>query len=136
MAQIPLAARPQKDIRVKVGADNYEKHVSDINWPSNQTAQSWHGGTPDAIAPDLSEGDQVCNLTFIQAWDDEDSFCRFAFDHAGETVTISYKPHADSDVEFTAEVTLIRPQIGGKVNQFNESTISMPSTVPTLVPVP
>lgn len=136
MAQIALAARPQKDIRVTVGADNYEKHVSDISWPPNQSAQSWHGGTPDAIAVDVNEGDQVCNITFVQAWDDPLSFCRFCFEHAGDTVTIKYKPHGDDDFEVQAQVTIIRPQVGGKVNQFNESTIAMPSTVPTVVVTP
>lgn len=134
MAQIPLAARPQKDIRVQVGTDNYEKHVSDINWPGNQTAQTWRGGTPDAVAVDIAEGDQACNITFVQAWDDPDSFCRFMFEHAGETVTINYKPHADDDFEVSAQVTLLRPQIGGRVNQYNEATVALPSTVPTVVP--
>jgi hypothetical protein len=130
MVQKNATGRPQKDIRVKIEADNYEKQVSDVNWPNPATAVTWRGGTPDAIVSDIAEGNEVCNITLIQAWDDPESLCVFMFEHAGEKAQISYKPHADSNFEITAEITLMRPTIGGKTNQFNEATIACPSTTP------
>lgn len=134
MGQIAASGRAQKDIRFQIGTDNYEKHVSEVTWPPSQQAVTWQGGTPDAQLTDVSEGSPTCNITCIQAWDDPTSLVRFMFEHAGEQAVVRYKPHADDDFELEATITIMRPQIGGKVNQFNESTISCPSTVPVVAP--
>lgn len=126
--------RPQKNIKFEVGADSYEKQVSNVNWPGAQSAIYWQGGTPDAKVVDIAEGNEVCNITLIQAWDDPDSLCRFMFEHAGEEATVTYFPHADDDFAVTASITIMRPQIGGQVNQFNEATIACPSTKPVVAP--
>lgn len=139
MAANGNTGRPQKDIRVTITqADgqevHHEKQVSNVNWANPSTAAYWRGGTPDAVRTDVVAGNEVCNITMIQAWDDPDSLCRFMFEHAGEEAVIAYKPHADDDFEVGAKITLMRPQIGGPVNAFNEATVACPSTEP--VPVP
>jgi hypothetical protein len=134
MTQIEASGRPQKDIRFQIGADNYEKQVSAVEWPGTQQTASWHGGTPDAIVTDVTEGDPVCNITCIQAWDDPTSLVRFMFEHAGEQATVGYKPHGDDTFELTATITIMRPTVGGKTNQFNEATIACPSTIPVVKP--
>lgn len=135
MTQIEASGRPQKDIRFQIGPDNYEKQVNTVEWPGNQQTATWQGGTPDATVTDVTEGPQVCNVTCIQAWDDPESLVRFMFEHAGEQATVSYKPHADDTFEVTATITIMRPVLGGKVNQFNEATIACPSTIPIIKPV-
>lgn len=136
MTQIAASGRPQKDIRFQIGTDNYEKQVSEVTWPGSQQAITWQGGTPDAIVTDVSEGSPTCNITCIQAWDDPTSLVRFMFAHAGEEAVVRYKPHGDDDFEVEATITIMRPQLGGKVNQFNEATIACPSTVPAVVTGP
>lgn len=134
MTQIALAGRPQKDIRVQIGTDNYEMHCSNVEFPEpGGTVVRWQGGTPDAVLSDTTAGQNVCNVTLIQAWDDEDSLAVFLFDHAGEEAVIKYKPHSDAAFELQSTVTLIKPTVGGKVNQFNESTVAMPCTPPVRV---
>lgn len=133
MTTIDRAGRPQKDIRVQIGADNYEKQVSNIHFPSPST-KTWRGGTPDAKLSATND-DDVCNITLIQAWDEPDSAVRFFLEHAGEDAVVRYKPHADDDFEVEATITIIRPQIGGPVNEYNEATIACPSTPPVPVVV-
>jgi hypothetical protein len=131
MPTIPLSGRPQKDIRVQLGEDNYEKHCSNVEFPEPKgTVVRWRGGTPDAVLADFANTEQVCNITMIQAWDDGDSLCRFMFEHAGERVVLRYKPHADAPFEVESTVTLVAPTIGGAVNQYNESTVACPCTPP------
>lgn len=134
MTQKPAVGRPQKDIRIKIGVNNWEKQCSNVEFPEPDGATvRWQGGTPDAVLADTTAGQSVCNITLVQAWDEEDSLCNFMFDHAGEAAVIEYKPHAEMTWAFVSAVTLIKPTIGGKVNQFNESTIALPCTPPVKV---
>jgi hypothetical protein len=127
MTQQPASGRPQKDIRFRTGTDNYEKQVSDVHF-TPKSGTPWQGGTPDAV---LVDEQWTADVTAIQAWDDPDSFVRFAFEHAGETVAYEYKPHADDAFTLYGTLTLASPTIGGKTNQRNESTLSMPCSAPS-----
>lgn len=134
MTQIPVAAKPQNNIRFKVGpTDSFEMHVSSLELDSKDGAK-WTGGTPDAV---LIDEEHEASITFIQAWDDPESFCRFAFEHAGETLPYEYKPHAEDAFTLYGTMTLRRPKVGGKTGQRNESTIVCPSSEPsTTAPTP
>lgn len=133
MTQIPVAARAQKDIRFQIGEDNYEMHVSNVEWPDADEEKTWRGGTPTARVTDVVAGDDKCNITFIQAWDDPESLCVFMFNHAGEQADVLYKPHADAAFQLSATITIKRPAIGGKTGELNESTVACPSSRPLVV---
>ncbi len=128
MAQRPATGRVQKNLRIKVGDHNYEKQVSNVNWPG-QTGLTWRGGTPDAVVTDTAAQDELCNITFIQAHD-ADSFFSFCVDHAGETADVEYQHDASDTVKYSSTIRILRPEIGGPVNQFNEVTLGFPSTPP------
>jgi hypothetical protein len=131
MAQMTKAGRPQKDIRILVGADSYEKQVSDVNFAP--TTVTWQGGTPDAV---LEDATWILNITMVQALDDADSFSRWAFDHRGETVTVQWKPHADADFTLESEITVPAFTLGGPVGAYNTTTLACRSTEPTEVVTP
>lgn len=131
------AGRPQKDIRLSLTTGGgtpvttfFEKQVSDVNY--TPTTISWQGGTPDAV---LEDATYVVNITFVQALDDATSFARWAFDHRGETVHIEWQPHEDADFALESDITIPHFTLGGRVGQFNESTLSCRSTEPTPVVV-
>lgn len=132
MSQRPATGRAQKNLRLKVGDHTYEKQVSNVDWPG-QAGLTWRGGTPDAVVTDTAVNDEVCNVTFIQAPGDADSFWRFCFEHAGEQAAVEYQYDAGDTVKYTATITILRPQLGGRANQFNEVTVGFPSTPPVLV---
>lgn len=133
MTQRSTTGRVQKNLRIKVGEHNYEKQVSSVDWPGT-SGLTWRGGTPDAVVTDTANQDEVCNITFIQSPGDEESFWRFCFEHAGEKADVEYQHDASDEVKFTASITILRPQLGGQVNQFNEATVGFPSTPPILAP--
>jgi hypothetical protein len=124
--QLPKAGRPLKDIRLVVDASSVEKQVNDVNFAA--TTIEWQGGTPDAT---LQDATHVLNIVAIQAWDDDDSFIRWAFDHRGDTVTVGWKPHADSDFELECEATIPYFNIGGAVGGYLTTSLACPCTEPT-----
>lgn len=135
MAQIGVAPKAVKNLRLKVGTDNYEKHVSSIDWTPKSSTIQWAGGTPDAVFTDTSPEVWTANVTFIQDFETVDSFANFLLDHAGETAVVEYKPDADGDFGISATLTLGSPKIGGKVGTYNESTVAMGSTKPERIAV-
>lgn len=138
MAVQPLTARPQKDIVLTVGTSEYQKQVSNIDYTPNiqTTTETWQGGTPDATLTDTTTiTTWTLNITAIQQLDDPASYCRWAFDHAGETATAKWKPHADNAFQLQASFTVVPPKLGGAVGKRNESTMANPCngkpTIPT-----
>lgn len=136
MAQIDVAPRAQKNLRLSIGADTFEKHVSSVQWAPSSSTVEWRGGTPDAVFTDITSETWTASVTLIQDWETEDSLANFLLEHAGEKVTAAYKPDADGTFEITAEITLASPAIGGAVNAFNESTVAMGSTKPVVTTTP
>lgn len=135
MPQIDVAPRAQKNLKLTIGLDTYEKHVSNVQWlPAGSTIE-WRGGTPDAVFTDVTSPTWTANITLVQDWETEDSLANFLLDMAGEKVEVKYKPDADGRFEITATITLAPPAIGGAVNEFNESTVAMGSTKPVRTPV-
>lgn len=135
MGQIDVAPRAQKNLKLTIGADTFEKHVSSVQWTPSSSTVEWRGGTPDAVFTDTTAETWTANVTLIQDFETEDSLANFLLENAGEKVTAKYKPQADGDFEITADITLSSPAIGGAVNAFNESTVAMGSTKPIRTPV-
>ncbi|RZU64606.1 hypothetical protein EV379_0909 [Microterricola gilva] len=135
MPQINVAPRAQKNLKLSIGADTYEKHVSNVQWTPTSSTAEWRGGTPDAVFTDTTSPTWTANITLVQDFETEDSLANFLLDHAGEQVEMKYKPDADGTFEISATVTLAPPAIGGAVNAFNESTVAMGSTKPVRTPV-
>lgn len=124
-----VTARPQKDIVLKIGTDEYQKQVSNVQLvPNVQTNQSvWQGGTPDAKLTDSTTTiTWTLQVTAIQQLDDATSFLRWCLAHVGETAVVQWQPHADSDWTQQVTITIVPPTLGGPVNQRNESSLTFP----------
>lgn len=140
--QVAASGRQQKSIVVEVnvpgvnGADKrFEKHVSACSFEPNIPTEQWQGGTPDAQLGATGNATYSCSITAIQAWHDPASFVRFLATNQGKSATITYYPHDDVAYGWQADIVLPAPTMGGKVNQFNESTVTVPCTTPKEVAV-
>jgi hypothetical protein len=128
--QVENTGTIQKNLKLTIDDNTYEKHVSNIAWNPSSTTQNWQGGTPDSLLTDTTPSTWVAAWTILQDWQNPDSLINWVYDHQGEKVEVEYMPDADGDVTFTATVTIPDINIGGAVNAFNESTFSGPSTKP------
>ena len=133
-AQVAAGGRPQKSIVVEIATSGtgatdkrYEKHCSSVEISPTGGA-SWRGGTPDAVRSD--PGSSQLAITAIQAWDDVNSLVRFFAANVGKDATLTYFPHDDASFSATVTFVIPRPPMGGKVNQYNESTMTMPCSDP------
>lgn len=130
-----IAVKPLvlKDVLLKIAADNYEKHVSGVSWAANSSQISWAGLTPDAVFTDASAPTWALTLNYVQDWETEDSLAQYLFEHSGETVEMVFTPVKGSGKKtFTANVTIIPGAIGGEVNAYATTSVTLGSDKPVI----
>ncbi|WP_157001433.1 hypothetical protein [Agromyces laixinhei] len=136
MAQIAVNPLVLKDVVLSFGADSYEKHVSGVTFTPSSSTITWQGLTPDAKFTDVTAADWACQLDYVQDWDTADSLSQYLYENEGTEVAATFKPRSGSGPSFTAELVITPGAIGGVVNSYATTSVTLGSTKPVLVPAP
>lgn len=135
MAQIAVSPLVLKDVLLQIGADSYEKHVSNVTFTPSPTVVTWQGLSPDASFTDTGRASWTVSLTYAQDWDTPNSLSAYLFNHEGDTVEIEFAPRNGVGPSFIADVVITPGAIGGAVNTVSEATVTLGiSGKPVLVP--
>lgn len=121
-----------KDVTITLGANGYEKHVSSVTLTPKSSTISWQGLTPSASFTDITSPEWTVELEYIQDWDTANSLSKYLFASAGTSVIAVFKPKAANTPTFTSTVTLASGPIGGQVNKYATSKVTLGSTPPVL----
>lgn len=131
MTIAPLQHKKIANILFEIDGVNYGRHTPDASWAPTVQTVGYQGGTEDSIVQDIDVTGHVCNLRVPQDFQNPDSLFNFLIDHAGETITVKYKPDPLGPFTIGADITLPPPgALGGARGQFVETTIACPSTAP------
>ena len=130
MTQIAVAPFVFKDALLKIGADNYEKHVSQAELrPDVKTEQhTWQSITP---AGKFSEaGAPVTTwqliLSYAQDWETPNSLSEYLRANAGTVKSITLHPRAGVGKKtFTISATIVAGPIGGTGNNVATGTVTL-----------
>lgn len=127
MPVITVAPFVLKDVSMKIGADNYEHHVSQVEFTPDMSVVTWKGLSPAASFSDTSAPVWSCTLSFAQDWTTPDSLSEYLMDHAGETVEAVFGPNGATtgDTLFTADIILAPGPIGGTVDSVAVGTVTL-----------
>lgn len=136
MTTHPLTAEAVKNMRLKIGADNYELHANNVEWTPAITINRWQGGTPEAEVRDADVTAWDCAITMAQDYQNPDSLYNFMLANAGQTAIVEWKPDPAGAFTTVAEITIVPPKIGGAVRAFHEATVTCPSSAPSTVTTP
>jgi hypothetical protein len=126
MAQINVQPLYLKDVILTVDGDTYEKHVSGVTITPSVATATFKGLEPTATFSQASTATWMLDLTFVQDWETEDSLSAYLFNNAGEEVTMSFKPESGSGGTFSATVIIVPGSVGGTVDAYATSTVSLP----------
>lgn len=135
MATIAVNPFLMGDCTLTVELDNYEAHVSTVEFAPTSQPVTWKGLTPTAVFSFGTNATWVCNLGFAQDWATADSLSRYLFEHEGEEIDVVFAPKAGGP---TVSATLIVTpgSIGGAVDAVAVSTVALGCKgKPTLAPV-
>lgn len=136
MAVIDINPLILKDVLLLIGGvtgDDYRKHVDAVTFTPSSSAVTWTGlglntHTSQSVAT------WVCVLNYAQDWETEGSLSAYLFEHEGETVEMTFQPRSGSGPSFTANVVITPGVIGGTVNAYAVTSVTLGSDKPVLVP--
>lgn len=122
MATIVVKPSVFKNYLLKVGADNYEKHVNSVALTPSSTLVTVKGGTPDAVFTDQTTPTWVCDVSYLQDWETTNSFSVYLLNNIGKTVAMEFSP-LGSGPKFTANVIINSGAAGGAIDAYGASTV-------------
>lgn len=124
MATIAVNPFIMRDCLLSVAADNYEAHVSQVEFAPSSSTVTWKGLTPTAVFSFGTASTWVCNLTFAQDWGTASSLSRYLFENEGEEISVSFSP-VNGGPAITATLIVAPGSIGGTVDAVAVSTVAL-----------
>lgn len=124
-----------KDVEliIEAAGDDYRKHVSGVTFTASSSQTTWTGlglnTHTDASAPTWT-----CQLDYVQDWTSADSLSQYLMAHEGETVPVTFRPQAGIGPSFSANLTIVPGNIGGQVNAYATTSVTLGSDKPVLIP--
>lgn len=124
MTQIGAQPFTMTDVKLKIDADNYEKHVSQCEFQPQGGLVSWKGLTPDSTFTAAQTPTWQLVLALAQDWKTPNSLSRYLFDHQGEQVDASFTP-LDGGPAIEATIIITAGNIGGSVDAVATSSVTL-----------
>lgn len=128
---IEVTARPLKSIVLSIEGNDFGAHVSNVAQVPTTQQLTWQGLKPQAALTSSSAPTWVTTMNVVQDWENPKALCNYLLANAGKVATLKFFPADDGEFYTETEATLVAPQIGGAVNTYNESTVSLGCTPPT-----
>ena len=130
MAAIAVAPIVLKDVIFQVGTDSYEAACQSVVFTPSYTTVKAQGLTPAASFADVSNPEWECEVAYLQDWTTANSLSQYLLANSGTSKVVVFKPQGITTGKpiFTATLTIMAGAIGGTVNQFMSSSVTMPVT--------
>ncbi len=112
---------------------NFKKHVDSATFTPSSSTQTWTNGAMDTFT-DSSIATWTVGLSYAQDWDDDTSLSNYLLEHEGERVPAKFQPRSGVGPSFTSTVTITPGAIGGQVNSYATTNVTLGSTKPVKVP--
>lgn len=126
MAAIAVSPFVLKDCTLAVGTDNYEAHVSQVQFNPSSSQVNWKGMTPASVFSDVTTATWVCALAYAQDWVTPNSLSLYLHAHEGEAIDVVFKPKAGTGQPSVEATLLITPgAIGGTVDQVATASVTL-----------
>lgn len=139
MTVVPVAPIVLKDVTLQVDTDNFEMHVSQVQFDPAAQTQTWKGLTPAAVFTDQSSPTWTCTLAYAQDWSNAESLSSYLYAHQGEVKHVTFLPDVNSaQATWDADIIISAGSIGGSVDAFSVGTVTLGvqgRPVPTYPPV-
>lgn len=128
-ALIPLVL---KNVDMTLGADNYKYALDQVIFTPSADTIKWTGLGSNPVT-DVGTATWDAVLSYMQDWDTSTSLARYLHANEGATVAASFSPRTGSGPAFTTSLVITPGAIGGAVNAFATTSVTLGCTAkPTL----
>ena len=123
-----------KDVELLIGGvDDFRKHVSGVTFTPSSSQNTWSGLGLNTHT-DSGIPTWTVTLDYVQDWTSVASLSRYLFEHEAELVVMKFTPTDGVGPAFTANVSIVPGAIGGQVNAFATTSVTLGSDKPVIVP--
>lgn len=122
------------DALFTVGADDFEAHVSKVEFAPTSTSATFKGLSPDSSFTFSGAPTWVANIDYAQDWENPKSLSNYLMEHIGERIEVIFEP-VKGGRSVTATLSIQPGAIGGAVDAVATATVSLGSTKPVLEPI-
>ena len=124
MALINVNPFVMKDSVFSVAADDYAAAITAMTITPTSSQITIKGLKPSATFSDATTPTWTCAVSYIQDWENEESFANYLFDHAGETVSATIEP-VTGGTGWDVDLILTPGDIGGAVDAYGVATVTL-----------
>lgn len=128
MATITVTPIVLNDVVLTVGTDNYEAHVSKVQFDPSSSVVKWKGLTPSSQFNFGTTADWTVSLEFAQDWVTTNSLSKYLFDNEGTSKVVTFKPKkppTGTAPTWTATVIITPGAIGGAVDSVAVASVTL-----------
>lgn len=130
----PVAPLILKDVELLLGADDdFRKHVSGVTLTPSSSQTTWKGLGGNTHT-DSSTPTWTCQLDYVQDWISETSLSGYLMDHSGETIAATFRPQSGAGPTFTVNLSVVPGAIGGQVDAYSTTSVTLGCDEPVRVP--
>lgn len=116
------------DVILTIAADNYEAHVSKVQFDPTTSIVKWKGLTPTSVFNFPTSSDWTLSLDYAQDWATTSSLSQYLFTNEGTTKVITFKPKKPATgtaPTWTATVIITPGAIGGSVDSVAAASVTL-----------
>jgi hypothetical protein len=124
-----------RDCLFQVDADNYEAHVSQVEFVPSSSIVGFKGLTPTSNVQFGTTATWVATLAYAQDWNTADSLSEYLHENEGESIDVTFQP-VNGGRPITATLIVAPGSIGGTVDTVAVASVSLGSTKPVLGTIP
>lgn len=124
-----------RDCLFQVEADNYEAHVSKVQFDPTSSIVGFKGLTPSSNVQFGTTATWVAGLDYAQDWNTAESLSEYLHEHEGESIDVTFQP-VNGGRPITATLIVTPGSIGGAVDTVATASVSLGSTKPVLGAIP
>jgi hypothetical protein len=126
MVAVPVAPFVLKDATLLIEADNFEMHVSQVQFDPSAQTQTWKGLTPAAVFSDQSAPTWTCTLAYAQDWSTVNTLSSYLFANQGQVKHVTFVPDVNTDqASWDADLIITAGSIGGSVDAFAVGSVTL-----------
>lgn len=109
---------------LKIGADNYEKHVSAVTVTPETPVNVWKGAGAGQVVPTAGKTAWTIDIEFAQDWATANSLSIYLLNNSGTTKAIEFMP-LGAGPKFTATALIIPSIAGGAIDETGTATVTL-----------
>lgn len=126
MAAVPVVPIVLKDVTLVVEADNFELHVSQVQFDPSVQTQTWKGLSPSAVFTDQSAPTWTCTLGYAQDWSTVNTLSGYLYANQGLVKHVKFTPDVNTpQAAWDADIIISAGPIGGTVDAFQLGTVTL-----------